>query len=129
MRELFVKKRKQYKANPKPFEWEYGSYNSGEIKNGEWIYYDYYGEDEDPEKNRFEENTQRVTYKFTEDKLNYHRTLIYTPKHIKLIKNETSLTDKQLKEYICSLILKELNDETRERNNQKARERRARTKG
>ena len=33
MRELFVKKRKQYKANPKPFEWEYGSYNSGEIKN------------------------------------------------------------------------------------------------
>ena len=129
MRELFVKKRKKYKANPEPFEWEHGSYNSGEIINNEWVYYDYYGEDEDQEKNQFEENTQKVTWKFTEDKLNYHRSLIYTPKHIKLIKNETSLTDKQLKEYICSVILKELNDETRERNNKKARERRARAKG
>ena len=78
MRELFVKKKKQYKQTLNHLNGN-RYYNSGEIKNGEWIYYDYYGEDEDPDKNRFEENTQRVTYKFTEDKLNYHRTLIYTP--------------------------------------------------
>ena len=53
-RELFVKKRKVYKRNPKPFEWEHGSYNAGEIINGSWVYYDYYGKDVDnPENNRY----------------------------------------------------------------------------
>ena len=70
-RELFVKKRKVYKKNPKPFEWEHGSYNAGEIINGSWVYYDYYGKDVDnPENNRYEGNPHTFKWAYTDDKYN-----------------------------------------------------------
>ena len=125
-RELFVKKKKTYNPNPKPFEWEYGSYNAGEIIDDAWVHYDYFGEDENPEKNRFEENTQKFSYKLIDEKYNDYTSLILTPKYLKILMNETTLSDQEVKEYICNVICKEDNDKVRERNNQKAKERRER---
>ena len=125
-RELFVKKRKVYKQNPKPFEWEHGSYNAGEIINGSWVYYDYFGKDIDnPDNNRYEENPHTFTWAFTDDKYGNYTSLIITHKHIKIIENNAPVTPYGLKRWICDVILKEQNDETRERNNKKARERRS----
>ena len=39
IREPFVRKKKVYKKNPAPFEWEHGSYKAGEIINNAWVYY------------------------------------------------------------------------------------------
>ena len=125
-RELFVKKKRVYKKNPAPFEWEYGSYMAGEIINDAWVYYDYFGEDENPEKNRFEENTQKFSWSLIDEKYNDYRSLILTPRYIKILMNETGLSDQEVKEYICNVICKEDNDKVRERNNQKAKERRER---
>tara|TARA_R100001015_G_C4416623_1_gene18822 strand:+ start:48 stop:434 length:387 start_codon:yes stop_codon:yes gene_type:complete len=122
-----MKKQKQPK-HTKPFEWEKGSYKAGEILNNEWVYYDYYGENNDPNKNRFEDNEEKFSWKMTEDKLNFYQSLIYFPKHISIIDNKTSRTDTELKRYVCNVILKEENDETRERNNRKAREKRQKIK-
>ena len=125
-RELFVKKKKQYNPNPKPFEWEHGSYNAGEIINGSWVYYDYFGKDIDnPDNNRYEENPHTFTWAFTDDKYGNYTSLIITWKHIKIIENNAPVTPYGLKRWICDVILKEQNDETRERNNKKARERRS----
>ena len=115
-------KKQNKPKHTKPFEWEKGSYKAGEILNNEWVYYDYYGENNDPNKNRFEDNEEKFSWKMTEDKLNYYQSLIYFPKHISIIDNKTSRTDTELKRYVCNVILKEENDETRERNNRKARE-------
>ena len=38
-RELFVKKKRVYKKNPAPFEWEHGSYMGGEVIDDAWVYY------------------------------------------------------------------------------------------
>ena len=85
---------------------------------------DYFGNSNIPDENRFEENEEKFSWKMEEEKYNYYRTLVYFPKHISIIKNQTSTTDTQLKKYVCNVILKEANDETRERNNKKAREKR-----
>ena len=121
-------KKQNKPKHTKPFEWEKGSYKAGEILNNEWVYYDYYGENNDPNKNRFEDNEEKFSWKMTEDKLNYYQSLIYFPKHISIIDNKTSRTDTELKRYVCNVILKEENDETRERNNRKAREKRQKIK-
>ena len=121
-------KKQNKPKHTKPFEWEKGSYKAGEILNNEWVYYDYYGENNDPNKNRFEDNEEKFPWKMTEDKLNYYQSLIYFPKHISIIDNKTSRTDTELKRYVCNVILKEENDETRERNNRKAREKRQKIK-
>ena len=119
-------KRQVYKKNPEPFEWEHGSYNAGEIINDAWVYYDYFGEDENPEKNRFEENTQKFSWSLIDEKYNEYTSLILTPKYVKILMNETGLSDQEVKEYICNVICKEDNDKVRERNNKKAKERRER---
>ena len=125
-RELFVKKKKQYNPNPKPFEWEHGSYNACEMKNGSWVFYEYFGKDVDnPDNNRYEENDQKFTWAFTDDKYAEYTSLIITYKHIKIIENNAPVTPYGLKRWICDVILKEQNDETRERNNKKARARRS----
>lgn len=125
-RELFVKKKKQYNPNPKPFEWEHGSYNACEMKNGSWVFYEYFGKDVDnPDNNRYEENDQKFTWAFTDDKYAEYTSLIITHKHIKIIENNAPVTPYGLKRWICDVILKEQNDETRERNNKKARARRS----
>ena len=121
-------KKQNKPKHTKPFEWEKGSYKAGEILNNEWVYYDYYGENNDPNKNRFEDKEEKFSWKMTEDKLNYYQSLIYFPKHISIIDNKTSRTDTELKRYVCNVILKEENDETRERNNRKAREKRQKIK-
>ena len=121
-------KKQNKPKHTKPFEWEKGSYKAGEILNNEWVYYDYYGENNDPNKNRFEDNEEKFSWKMKEDKLNYYQSLIYFPKHISIIDNKTSRTDTELKRYVCNVILKEENDETRERNNRKAREKRQKIK-
>ena len=121
-------KKQNKPKHTKPFEWEKGSYKAGEILNNEWVYYDYYGENNDPNKNRFEDNEEKFSWKMTENKLNYYQSLIYFPKHISIIDNKTSRTDTELKRYVCNVILKEENDETRERNNRKAREKRQKIK-
>jgi hypothetical protein len=90
------------------------------------VYYDYFGEDENPEKNRFEENTQKFSWSLIDEKYNEYRSLILTPKYVKILMNETGLSDQEVKEYICNVICKEDNDKVRERNNQKAKERRER---
>lgn len=105
----------------KPFEWSKGTFLAGEIINDEWVYYDYFGESNIPDQNRFEENEQKFSWKMVEDKLNYYRTLVYLPKHITIIENQTSTSDTELRKYVCDVILKEANDETRERNNMKRR--------
>ena len=128
-RELFVKKKRVYKKHPEPIEWEYGSYMGGEVINDAWVYYDYFGEDENPEKNRFEENTQKFSWSLIDEKYNEYRSLILTPKYEKILMNETGLSDQEVKEYICNVICKEDNDIVRERNNQKAKERRERNRG
>tara|TARA_R100000234_G_scaffold30112_1_gene17633 strand:- start:5906 stop:6292 length:387 start_codon:yes stop_codon:yes gene_type:complete len=121
-------KKQNKPKHTKPFEWEKGSYKAGEILNNEWVYYDYYGENDDPNKNRFEDNEEKFSWKMTEDKLNYYQSLIYFPKHISIIDNKTSRTDTELKRYVCNVILKEENADTRERNNKKAREKRQKIK-
>ena len=105
----------------KPYEWSKGTYNAGEIINNEWVYYDYFGNSNIADENRFEENEQKFSWKMKEEKFNYYRTLVYFPKHISIIKNQTSTTDTQLKKYVCEIILKEENEITRERNNAKRR--------
>ena len=127
-RELFVKKKRVYKKNPAPFEWEHGSYMGGEVIDDAWVYYDYFGEDENPEKNRFEENTQKFSWSLIDEKYNDYRSLILTPSYVKILMNETGLSDQEVKEYICNVICKEDNDKVRERNNQKAKERRERNR-
>jgi len=117
-------KKQNKPKHTKPFEWEKGSYKAGEILNNEWVYYDYYGENNDPNKNRFEDNEEKFSWKMKEDKLNYYQSLIYFPKHISIIDNKTSRTDTELKRYVCNVILKKENADTRERNNKKAREKR-----
>tara|TARA_R100000773_G_scaffold29919_1_gene25657 strand:+ start:175 stop:561 length:387 start_codon:yes stop_codon:yes gene_type:complete len=121
-------KKQNKPKHTKPFEWEKGSYKAGEILNNEWVYYDYYGDNDDPNKNRFEDNEEKFSWKMKEDKLNYYQSLIYFPKHISIIDNKTSRTDTELKRYVCNVILKEENDDTRERNNKKAREKRQKIK-
>ena len=121
-------KKQNKPKHTKPFEWVKGSYKAGEILNNEWVYYDYYGENDDPNKNRFEDNEEKFSWKMTEDKLNYYQSLIYFPKHISIIDNKTSRTDTELKRYVCNVILKEENADTRERNNKKAREKRQKIK-
>ena len=121
-------KKQNKPKHTKPFELEKGSYKAGEILNNEWVYYDYYGENDDPNKNRFEDNEEKFSWKMTEDKLNYYQSLIYFPKHISIIDNKTSRTDTELKRYVCNVILKEENADTRERNNKKAREKRQKIK-
>ena len=127
-RELFVKKKRVYKKNPAPFEWEHGSYMGGEVIDDAWVYYDYFGEDENPEKNRFEENTQKFSWSLIDEKYKEYRSLILTPKYVKILMNKTGLSDQEVKEYICNVICKEDNDKVRERNNQKAKERRERNR-
>ena len=82
-RELFVKKRKVYKQDPKPFEWEHGSYNAGEIINGSWVYYDYYGKDVDNEKIiDTKKTTQTFKWAYTDDKYNnYTKSYSNTKTH------------------------------------------------
>ena len=127
IREPFVRKKKVYKKDPAPFEWEHGTYMGGEVIDDAWVYYDYFGEDENPEKNRFEENTQKFSWSLIDEKYNEYTSLILTPKYVKILMNETGLSDQEVKEYICNVICKEDNDKVRERNNQKAKERRERT--
>ena len=112
-RELFVKKKRVYKKNPAPFEWEHGSYMGGEVIDDAWVYYDYFGEDENPEKNRFEENTQKFSWSLIDEKYNDYRSLILTPRYVKILMNETGLSDQEVKEYICNVICKEENDKVR----------------
>ena len=126
IREPFVRKKKVYKKDPAPFEWEHGTYMGGEVIDNAWVYYDYFGEDENPEKNRFEENTQKFSWSLIDEKYNEYTSLILTPKYVKILMNETGLSDQEVKEYICNVICKEDNDKVRERNNQKAKERRER---
>ena len=126
IREPFVRKKKVYKKDPAPFEWEHGTYMGGEVIDDAWVYYDYFGEDENPEKNRFEENTQKFSWSLIDEKYNEYTSLILTPKYVKILMNETGLSDQEVKEYICNVICKEDNDKVRERNNQKAKERRER---
>ena len=47
----------------------------GEIINDAWVYYDYFGEDENPEKNRFEENTQKFSWSLIDEKYNEYQVL------------------------------------------------------
>ena len=126
IREPFVRKKKVYKKDPAPFEWEHGTYMGGEVIDNAWVYYDYFGEDENPEKNRFEENTQKFSWSLIDEKYNEYTSLILTPKYVKILMNETGLSDQEVKEYICNVICKEDNDKVRERNNKKAKERRER---
>ena len=126
IREPFVRKKKVYKKDPAPFEWEHGTYMGGEVIDDAWVYYDYFGEDENPEKNRFEENTQKFSWSLIDEKYNEYTSLILTPKYVKILMNETGLSDQEVKEYICNVICKEDNDKVRERNNQKAKDRRER---
>ena len=126
IREPFVRKKKVYKKDPAPFEWEHGTYMGGEVIDDAWVYYDYFGEDENPEKNRFEENTQKFSWSLIDEKYNEYTSLILTPKYVKILMNETGLSDQEVKEYICNVICKEDNDKVRERNNKKAKERRER---
>ena len=56
-------KKQNKPKHTKPFEWEKGSYKAGEILNNEWVYYDYYGENNDPNKNRFEDNEEKFSWK------------------------------------------------------------------
>ena len=129
-RELFVKKKKTHNPNPKPFEWEHGSYNACKIKNGSWVYYDYFGKDiENPDNNRYEENPHTFAWSYTDDKYAEYKSLVITHKHIKIIENNAPVTPYGLKRWICDVILKEENEATRERNNQKAKERRERNRG
>ena len=122
-------KKQNKPKHTKPFEWEKGSYKAGEILNNEWsLHYDYYGENNDPNKNRFEDNEEKFSWKMTEDKLNYYQSLIYFPKYISIIDNKTSRTDTELKRYVCNVILKEENDETRERNNKRQEKKRQKIK-
>ena len=65
-------------------------------------------------------------YKFVLNDEKYHNyaTLIVNPSHIKIVKNETSKSNKELKEQIITDWFLEENESTRDRNNRKAREKR-----
>ena len=86
--------------------WHKGSYMAGEIIDDRWVYYDYYGEDENPEKNRYEENTQKFSYRLIDEKYNDYTSLIFTPKYIKLLSNQTNVSDEKVLDYICNVVLK-----------------------
>ena len=59
-----------------------GSYKAGEILNNEWVYYDYYGENNDPNKNRFEDNEEKFSWKMTEDKLILSKSYLFSKTYI-----------------------------------------------
>ena len=57
----------------------------------------------------------------TTEALHNHETTIIAPKHLKLLKNETGLADKELKQSIVEQWFEEQNDTTRTSNNLKRR--------
>ena len=63
-------------------------------------------------------------YKFTltDEKYHNYATLVINPSHIKIVKNETSKSNQELKEQIVNDWFIEENESTRDRNNRKARE-------
>ena len=60
--------------------------------------------------------------KLIDEKYNDYTSLIFTPKYIKLLTNQTNVSDEKVLDYICNVVFKEENEKTRERNNTKRRE-------
>ena len=65
-------------------------------------------------------------YKFTltDEKYHNYATLVINSSHIKIVKNETSKSNQELKQQIVNDWFIEENESTRDRNNRKAREKR-----
>lgn len=110
-----MKKQKAFKVE-KPWDDFHG-----EFVDGKFIYYSFI-EDDKGEWIR----DQRFSYRIIDEKYNEYTTLIYTPKYIVVLVNETNLSEEDLKQYIVDVDFKEVNDLARQHRNKKARERRAR---
>ena len=80
-------------------------------------------------KAKFQNNTvlyegEGYKFSFKEEKHNNYASLIVKPNHLKLLSNETDLSDSDLKANIIQDWFAEENERVRERNNRKAKERR-----
>ena len=93
----------------------------GEFVDGKFTYYEFI-EDEDGEFIK----DQKYSFRFTDEKYHQHKALIITPKILKILVNETKLSDHELKKYISTVYFKEENRTVRDYLNRKARERRQR---
>tara|TARA_B110000503_G_C6818573_1_gene277958 strand:+ start:130 stop:399 length:270 start_codon:yes stop_codon:yes gene_type:complete len=79
-------------------------------------------------RNTWRYTTEEFQFKFIDEKYHDHTSLIVKPSHIQILKNTSTRTPKELKDYIVGLYFSEENGETREHNNAVARRRRAKRK-
>jgi hypothetical protein len=71
---------------------------------------------------------EEFSFKFIDEKLHTHATLIVQPKHIKILQNKSELSPAQLKQSIIDTMFAQENADVREHNNKVARLRRAKKK-
>ena len=76
-------------------------------------------------RNTWRYTTEDFTFKFIDEKYHTYASLIIKPSHIKIIKNTSTRTPKELKDYIISMFFFEENESVRKHNNAVARKRRS----
>jgi hypothetical protein len=68
--------------------------------------------------------TESFEFKLVDEKLHDYKTLILTPKHLKILKNKSDRSKKDLEDYIIGCYFAHENADVREHNNKVARLRR-----
>jgi hypothetical protein len=72
--------------------------------------------------------SEGFSFKLIDEKLHDYKTLIVTPKHIKVLSNTSEMTNKELKNVIIETMFAQENADVREHNNKIAKIRRMRKK-
>jgi len=72
-------------------------------------------------KDKYHYFGENYEFLLSDEKYHKHATTIIKPKHIKIRKNQTELTTRELKEKIIEEWFKQENEQTRTTNNEKRR--------
>ena len=71
--------------------------------------------------NDFKYEGDGYVFQFTNEREAFYQTLVVSPRHLKVLSNDTGLNSKQLRELIITEWFSEENEMTRRRNNEKRR--------
>ena len=71
--------------------------------------------------NDFKYEGDGYVFQFTNEREAFYQTLVVSPRHLKVLSNDTGLNSKQLRELIITEWFSEENEMTRLRNNEKRR--------
>ena len=69
----------------------------------------------------FKYEGDNYTFQFKNEREAFYKTLVVAPRHLKILRNNTDLSSKQLKELIVAEWFAEENEQTRRNNNAKRR--------